>query len=118
MQHVTMSPEMEQCVRECATCHEVCLQTVGHCLRMGGPHAAADHVRLLMDCAQVCDTSRDFMIRGSDLHKLTCGVCAAVCQRCADDCERVGGGGDEQMRRCAEACRRCAASCQRMAGGN
>ncbi len=46
----------------------------------------------------------------SDLYKLTCGVCAEICRRCAEDCERIGG-----MDECVQACRRCAESCQRMA---
>jgi hypothetical protein len=68
----------------------------------------------MLDCAEICETSANFMIRGSELHHLTCGACAEVCDRCAEDCERMGD--DETMRRCAETCRRCAESCHRMAG--
>ena len=32
------------------------------------------------------------MIRGSDLHGDTCGACAAVCERCADECDQHGRG--------------------------
>jgi hypothetical protein len=78
---------------------------------MGGAHGGAAHVRLLLDCAEICHTSADFMLRGSDLHPLTCGVCAQVCERCADECERLGAT-DPAMKRCAEACRRCAESCR------
>ena len=105
--------EMRECIQRCTDCHNVCLETVGHCLQLGGPHAEANHIRLLLDCAQICATSADFMLRGSDLHGRICGVCAEVCERCAEDCERFGD--DEQMRRCAEECRRCADSCRRMA---
>ena len=75
--------------------------------------AEAAHVRLLLDCAEICQTSANFMLRGSDLHMRTCAVCAEVCQRCAESCERMGD--DTQMRACAEECRRCADSCHRMA---
>ena len=109
-----MSPEMQQCIQNCMECHRICLETVPHCLQMGGKHAEAVHIRLLLDCAEICQTSANFMIRGSDLHTRTCAVCAEVCERCAEDCERIGAG-DEQMRRCAEMCRRCADSCRRMA---
>jgi hypothetical protein len=68
----------------------------------------------LLDCASICHTSADFMLRGSDLHRPTCGVCAEVCQRCAESCERMAE--DELDRRCAEVCRRCAESCRQMAG--
>ena len=105
---------MEECISNCTECHRVCLETITHCLRQGGRHAEADHIRLLLDCAQICATSADFMIRGSGLHGRTCGVCAEVCARCAEDCERIDRD-DEMMRRCAEVCRRCAESCRGMA---
>ena len=108
------SAEMDRCIENCHACHDVCVRTVQHCLEKGGRHAEASHVRLLLDCAQICHTSEDFMLRGSDLHVLTCGVCAEVCTRCAEACERMGD--DAMMRECAEVCRRCAASCAQMAG--
>lgn len=107
--------EMQACIEACTACHHVCLQTVLHCLHMGGKHAQADHIRLLLDCVEICQTSADFMLRGSPLHTRTCGVCAEVCQRCAEDCERLDPS-DQQMQQCAQICRRCADSCRRMAG--
>jgi hypothetical protein len=108
------SPEMERCIDQCQECHEVCLQTIPHCLEKGGRHAEAAHIRLLLDCVDICQTSANFMIRGSELHTLTCGACAEICERCADDCARFGG--DAEMQRCADVCRRCAESCLKMAG--
>ena len=80
-----------------------------HC----GPHAEAAHIQLLLDCAEICQTSANFMIRGSQFHRRTCATCAEVCAACAEDCARFGD--DTQMQRCAEMCRGCAESCQRMA---
>jgi hypothetical protein len=105
---------MEQCIENCLQCHRLCVETMTHCLHMGGKHAEANHIRLLADCAQICHTSADFMLRGSDMHGYTCAACAQVCQRCAEDCERIDPN-DPQMRQCAEMCRRCAESCRRMA---
>jgi hypothetical protein len=110
-----ITPEMRECIQECEDCHAVCVETMNHCLQEGGRHAEADHIRLLLDCAEICRTGANFMLRGSDLHAYTCGVCAEICDRCAADCERVMD--DEIMRRCAETCRRCAASCRRMSAG-
>lgn len=117
MHHQQMSQEMQDCISNCMTCHAVCLETISHCLEMGGEHASAKHIGLLQDCAQICVTSADFMLRMSDHHPQVCGVCAAVCEACADECERLAGGSDF-MQRCAEACRRCAESCRRMASGS
>ena len=112
--HQHHTPEMEQCIQNCTDCHNICVETTSHCLQLGGKHAEANHIRLLLDCAQICQTSADFMLRGSDLHGRTCDVCAEVCQRCAEDCERIDPN-DAQMKECAEMCRRCAQSCREMA---
>ena len=110
-----LSDDMLACIEVCTDCHKACLQTVPHCLQMGGAHAEANHVRLLLDCAEICQTSANFMLRGSDLHAATCAACAAVCERCADDCEQLSAD-DPRMGACAEMCRRCAESCRRMSG--
>lgn len=110
--------EMEICIDNCQNCHEVCLETISHCLETGGEHASADHIKLLQDCVQICQTSADFMIRGSEHHALICGACAEICEACAEECEKMAtGDGADFMRRCAEACRKCAESCRRMSSG-
>lgn len=116
MPHTTTHPmgkEMEECIQNCLDCYRICLQTVTHCLQMGGKHAAPDHIRLLLDCAEICQISAGFMLRYSDFHGRTCTVCAEVCERCAESCEQFGE--DARMKACAEACRSCAESCRQMA---
>lgn len=108
------SQEMQDCINECLSCHAICLETITHCLEMGGEHADPSHITLLQDCAQICITSADFMLRGSEHHGQTCGVCAVVCDACADSCESMADGSDF-MQRCAEVCRRCAESCRQVA---
>ena len=103
------------CIQDCLDCHRACVQTLAYCTRQGGPHADPDHLRLMMDCAQVCQTSADFMLRHSPLHVHTCRACAEVCQACADDCDRMAS--DLRMKACADTCRHCAESCRQMAGG-
>ncbi len=107
-------PLLQECILNCTDCHRVCSETVTYCLQQGGAHAEAAHIRLLLDCAEICQTSADFMIRGSELHRQSCAVCAEICERCAQDSERFGD--DPQMQTCADICRRCAASCRQMAG--
>lgn len=109
----TNHQHMQRCIDDCVECHAMCLESVPHCLELGGQHAAPPHIKTLLDCAQICQTSADSMIRGSDRHHRTCAVCAEVCQECADDCERLGD--DQMMRECADMCRRCAESCRQMA---
>lgn len=106
---------MEQCIEYCTNCHRTCLEaTARHFRGEREPKLNEALVRLLLDCADICRTSADFMIRGSDQHQHTCRTCAAICTRCADECDKIGE--DPYMAACAEICRRCATSCAQMAG--
>jgi len=105
--------DMDACIENCQAAHRACLETIQYCLGRGGAHADADHIRLLADCAAICQTSAEFMIRESPLHNSVCGVCAEICDQCATECDSFADS--SQMRHCAEICRRCAASCSAMA---
>lgn len=107
-----MVQQIDGNVQVMTECHDICLQTVSHCLEKGGDHARAEHITLLLDCAEICQTAANFMLRNSELHGRTCGVCAEVCQRCAEDCERFSD--DRTMQQCAQICRRCAEACRAM----
>jgi len=109
-----LDEETLRCIEICLDCHKACLQTIPYCLQQGGMRAEPNHIRLMADCAEMCQTSANFMLRGSDLHHHTCGACAEVCERCAADCDRMSD--DLRMAACAEECRRCAESCRAMAG--
>lgn len=109
-----MTKEMQECIQNCSDCHNICLATVPHCLQMGGDHASPHHITTLLDCAEICQTSANFMLINSPLHGRVCAVCAEACDRCAEQCEQMANG-DQQMLSCAEVCRLCAESCRRMA---
>lgn len=106
------SQNLEQCIENCTNCQRVCLEVVARHFRGEGERVEEAHVRLLTDCAEICQTSANFMVRGSELHGATCGACATVCQRCAEECETMRD--DPHMAACAEICRRCAESCRAM----
>lgn len=109
-----INAEMQACIDQCNECHNICDETLRHCLEKGGPHAEAGHVTLLQDCMQICRTSADFMLRGSERHEKTCEVCASICEQCAEQCADMAD--DKQMQKCAKICRQCAESCHEMAG--
>jgi hypothetical protein len=109
-----MSEEMRRCIQLCQDCHVTCIQIIDHCLKLVSRHAAPDHIRLLMDCAQLCTTTADFMARESLFHDRTCSLCSEICRLCAESCERVAGD-DQSVTQCSELCLRCAESCTRMA---
>lgn len=104
-------PEMQECIDSCLTCYRVCTSTaMNHCLEAGGEHSEPLHFKLMIACAEICQTSAHFMLIGSPHHKHLCRECAEICFECARDCERIG-----DMRDCVMACRNCAESCSRMA---
>jgi hypothetical protein len=109
-----MHHSMQSCIQACMECHQVCLQTVMNlCLEMGGKHVEPEHLRLMMNCAEICQTSANFMLSSSTFHNRLCGVCAEVCDACGQDCKSIG-----DMDECVEACMNCAESCHQMAGSS
>ena len=108
MNHTT--PEMNKCIDECLNCHRTCLRTsMSHCLEMGGRHVQPEHFRLMLNCAEICQTAANFMLSASPMHGAVCAACAEVCAACEKSCEDVG-----DMQECVQACHACAASCRQM----
>lgn len=108
--HAEHLKTMQPCVDACNHCHATCLHTaMVHCLDLGGKHVEAEHFRLMMSCAEVCQTSANLLLSGSPSHAQFCGICADICEACAQSCEAIG-----DMEECVKACRDCAASCQKM----
>ena len=111
MTHTT-NPKMQACVDACNRCHQTCLhEAMNHCLESGGKHVEAEHFRLMMNCAEICQTSTNFMLGSSAFSNQICRVCAEVCDACAKSCEQIDG-----MEDCARVCRECARHCREMAG--
>lgn len=109
--HTSSEHAMPVCIEACSHCHQVCLQSaMNHCLKVGGKHVEAEHFRLMISCAEICQASANFQLMGSPFHQRVCEVCAEVCEACALSCEKVGG-----MEACVKACRDCAESCRKMA---
>lgn len=109
--HIDGSSTMEKCAAICLDCYKTCNETLQYCLEKGGDHVRPSHLTLLLDCAKICQTSADFLTRGSEHHAITCRACAELCRDCADDCKQMP---DQEMKQCAEVCERCAQSCQEM----
>lgn len=104
--------EMRQAIDKARECERICQETFNHCLEMGGRHAAPSHLRILLDCAEVCGTASGTLLRGAVNGPLW-AACIAACEVCEASCRNVGD--DDQMRACAEACRACADACAPLA---
>jgi len=97
------------CITACNECRRVCLGHVRHCLDIGGEHAEADHIAMLLTSAQVCSAAVELMTIDSEWHPIFCDLCAQVCEDCADECAAMG-----EMEDCVAACRQCVQSCRQM----
>lgn len=104
--------EMHDCIEKCLNCHAACTMTAQYGLAEGGTQADPEHIGLLLDCAEICQTSANFMLRGSPFHAGTCAVCAELCRAGEAACRAFSE--DEQLTECAEACGQCADACERM----
>lgn len=112
--HPELTSEMEQCAIDCLNCHSVCLRVISYCLRKGGNHAQAHHISLMMNCAEICQTTENFILSADpDLSTQLTDICSDICERCARSCEQFSG--DALMVSCAEICRTCAISCRNIA---
>ena len=103
---------MHDCIEKCLNCHAACTMTAQYSLAEGGPQADPEHVGLLLDCAEIAQTSANFMLRGSPFHAGPCAVCAELCRACETACRTFPE--DEQLAECADACAQCAEACERM----
>ena len=107
-----MNAAMQNCIDACRRCHQVCLEmATTHCLELGGKHVEPSHLRLMFDCAEICQTTINFMVSQSEFHTALCVVCADICEACAESCEEVG-----EMDDCVKACHECMHECLSMSG--
>jgi hypothetical protein len=81
--------------------------------RLPGYSVCRQHAtsKVMDDCAEICRTAADFMLRGSAQYREVCALCASICDACAKHCEDADGP-DE----CVRSCRGCAESCRSLAG--
>lgn len=112
LMYTTTDQTVQSCIDACDNCYKTCMQTaMMRCLESGGKHVEAEHFRLMMNCAEICQMSTNFMLSGSRYSSQICTVCAEICEACAGSCEQLG-----DMEDCVNACRDCAESCRNMAG--
>lgn len=104
--------QIEKCKELCWRSRDTCQTTLfTHRLQMGDEYVAEAHVKIMIDCIEMCQLSADFITRESDMHVISCAACADVCDRCAVSCEQIGG---DHMLACADICRECADACRSM----
>ena len=110
MARSALQSDRDECIEDCLDCYRSCTETaMTHCLQAGGEHVEPEHFRLMLNCAQICRTTADFLLSDSDFDARICALCEEVCEVCADSCRTIGGMDD-----CVQACEMSAESCAAM----
>lgn len=105
-----LSGEADSCQQACRHCHEVCRKTAFDMSRAAAQETNQDHIRMLFECAELCELSANWQLSGSQYCNQICAVCAQVCRECESHCV-----GKVDLEECEYVCRRCAESCEAMA---
>ena len=121
--HRTMGEAMQQCIDACVSCVSICLRCSDEMIGMDAD-SHMDHkdkdirqvcIRLCQDCAGICVLSAQWMSRLSSSADMLHRVCADICDRCAEMCERHTLH-HPLCEECAAVCRHCAQICREMPG--
>jgi hypothetical protein len=97
------------CIEACQRCALDC----ENCLsEMMGKPSDNDCPACCRECIETCILCTQAMARQSRFADQYCGICADVCDWCAEQC---GEHDHDHCQKCAESCRACAEACREMA---
>jgi len=109
-----ISPEVRSCVEATSACYTACTETLTYSLDVGADLSEPQHLRLLIDCCEVCQTAQNILLRASELSMMLAAVCVEACEKVADHCRQLDAS-DEQLAACAEVCDHTADCCRQLA---
>jgi len=109
--------ELAHCIGSCVICATTCTACADACLAEEMEHDLTECIRTNLDCADVCRTTGQALVRQTqpdftllyhqaDACRFACNACAKICEQHADM--------HEHCRICAEACRQCEAACDKL----
>lgn len=103
------------CAKACDDCARICNLCAAHCTKMAvdGKKEHLATVRTCVDCASICKSASEIVIKSGPFSDLICTACADACKRCGDACEKHADH-DPIMKQCAAECRRCEKACRMM----
>jgi hypothetical protein len=113
-QGLPITTEMRRCIEAASDSYSACTETLTYSLDGRFELTDPRHLRLLIDCAEVCQTTENALLRASELGQLLATVCAEACEKVAESCRRLDAA-DEQLGECADVCMRCADCCRELA---
>lgn len=103
----------EKTIEKCLSCYQRCVLCLNHCLQRGGEHSSPDHVKKLLECAEICNFTSKLILMEAEISYGVGQLCAKACEICADSCQSLDPN-DEVMAACIESCVKCAEACRSM----
>lgn len=96
----------QKCIDACLECSPLCNHCAISCLEEKEVQNLVKCVRLDLQCAVICRASAELLTLNSAHLTKICGLCAIICDACAEECEKHAAM--KHCKDCAEACRACA----------
>jgi hypothetical protein len=93
----------QKCIDACLECAPLCNHCAISCLEEKDVQNMVKCIRLNLDCAIICRASAELLTLNSAHSTKICGLCASMCDSCAEECEKHTAM--EHCKECAEACR-------------
>jgi hypothetical protein len=99
MSQVKFQKVIDACIESAIECNHCAVS----CIEEKDVQNLAKCIRLAIECAIVCRATAELLSIDSRYTKELCSLCAAICNACAEECEKHIG---------MEACKECAATCR------
>ena len=103
--------DYQKCIDACNRCAQACYECFEACLSEADVRARTKCIKMLVECAQMCQMSAAGMASNGRFIKEHCNLCATVCDACAQECNMFK---DQHCKQCAQECRTCAQECREM----
>lgn len=101
----------QKCIDLCTKCAQACFECMKMCLNEPDLLARKGCVSMLIECACICQEAAALMSMDAQYAKDMCRLCAAVCDKCSQDC---GMFKDDHCVKCADICKTCSEECSAM----
>src|SRR6266487_5694265 len=95
-ERVGISPQVRACIDATSYCDTACTETLTYSLDSESDLFDQRHLRLLIDCCEVCQTTQNILLRASELSVMLSAVCAEACEKVAAHCRHLDSS-DEQL---------------------
>ncbi len=103
-QYIDHTENITNQVKDCSlTCHRM----LNYLLECDYPERKKQ-LKLLQDCANICDTQSLFLVKNSQFSKQLALLCAHICEICGNECKKWP---DYYSQHCAKICLDCAIAC-------